>query len=159
MEFATRDQAQTAINTLSNQNLMGRLIYVREVRHYPRARGSLLTALQDRETEPRFTGAPAGGRGGFDGGYGGGRGGYGGGGYGGGPMAGGGGMGMQGRGGGGNQIFVSNVCAPDPCCVALANIPRSFPSRSAGRISRTSSVRLVIRISNLSLCNANTSQS
>ena len=32
VEYATRDQAQTAINTLSNQNLMGRLIYVREVR-------------------------------------------------------------------------------------------------------------------------------
>ncbi|KAG0136032.1 hypothetical protein HOY82DRAFT_576589 [Tuber indicum] len=34
------DQAQTAVNTLSNQNLMGRLVYVRE----------------DREAEPRFTG-------------------------------------------------------------------------------------------------------
>ena len=32
VEYATREQAQTAINTLSNQNLMGRLIYVREVR-------------------------------------------------------------------------------------------------------------------------------
>lgn len=31
MEYATRDQAQSAINTLSNQNLMGRLVYVREV--------------------------------------------------------------------------------------------------------------------------------
>ncbi|TKA30318.1 hypothetical protein B0A50_02545 [Salinomyces thailandicus] len=61
VEYATRDQAQTAINTLSNQNLMGRLVYVRE----------------DREIEPRFTaGAPA--RGGFDGGFGG-RGGFGGG--------------------------------------------------------------------------------
>ncbi|KAK5117145.1 hypothetical protein LTR85_008913 [Meristemomyces frigidus] len=83
-------KAQTAINTLSNQNLMGRLVYVRE----------------DRETEPRFSAAaPA--RGGMDGGYGGGRGGFGGG-FGGGPM--GGGMGMQGGGGGGGrQIFVSNL--------------------------------------------------
>lgn len=40
VEYATRDQAQTAVNTLSNQNLMGRLVYVRE----------------DREAEPRFTG-------------------------------------------------------------------------------------------------------
>ena len=32
MEYATRDQAQHAVNTLSNQNLMGRLVYVREVR-------------------------------------------------------------------------------------------------------------------------------
>ncbi|KAI9892667.1 MAG: hypothetical protein M1814_001361 [Vezdaea aestivalis] len=50
VEYATREQAQTAVNTLSNQNLMGRLVYVRE----------------DREAEPRFTGAPA--RGGFEGG-------------------------------------------------------------------------------------------
>lgn len=32
MEYATREQAQTAVQTLSNQNLMGRLVYVREVR-------------------------------------------------------------------------------------------------------------------------------
>jgi len=31
VEYATREQAQQAVNTLSNQNLMGRLIYVREV--------------------------------------------------------------------------------------------------------------------------------
>ena len=31
VEYATRDQAQSAVNTLSNQNLMGRLVYVREV--------------------------------------------------------------------------------------------------------------------------------
>lgn len=31
VEYATRDQAQNAVNTLSNQNLMGRLVYVREV--------------------------------------------------------------------------------------------------------------------------------
>ena len=33
VEYATRDQAQQAVNTLSNQNLMGRLVYVREVSH------------------------------------------------------------------------------------------------------------------------------
>lgn len=33
MEYATRDQAQNAVSTLSNQNLMGRLVYVREVSH------------------------------------------------------------------------------------------------------------------------------
>lgn len=32
MEYATRDQAQNAVTTLSNQNLLGRLVYVREVR-------------------------------------------------------------------------------------------------------------------------------
>jgi len=31
VEYATKDQAQNAIATLSNQNLMGRLVYVREV--------------------------------------------------------------------------------------------------------------------------------
>ncbi|THC95016.1 hypothetical protein EYZ11_005492 [Aspergillus tanneri] len=65
VEYATREQAQNAVNTLSNQNLMGRLVYVRE----------------DREPEPRFTGGPSrgdfggAGRGGFGGGYGGGGGG------------------------------------------------------------------------------------
>ncbi|OJJ49208.1 hypothetical protein ASPZODRAFT_59811 [Penicilliopsis zonata CBS 506.65] len=61
VEYATREQAQNAVTTLSNQTLMGRLVYVRE----------------DREPEPRFTGgAPrgdfGGGRGGgFAGGHGG----------------------------------------------------------------------------------------
>jgi hypothetical protein len=32
VEYATREQAQQAIQTLSNQSLMGRLVYVREVR-------------------------------------------------------------------------------------------------------------------------------
>jgi hypothetical protein len=35
VEYATRDQAQNAVNSLSNQNLMGRLVYVREVRLVP----------------------------------------------------------------------------------------------------------------------------
>ncbi|KAK3348067.1 hypothetical protein B0H65DRAFT_508020 [Neurospora tetraspora] len=89
VEYATREQAQNAVATLSNQNLMGRLVYVRE----------------DREAEPRF-GPPGGGatRGGFGGGMG--PNGYGAvpghagpGGFGGGPMA----------GGGGRQIYVSNL--------------------------------------------------
>ncbi|KAI4126208.1 MAG: hypothetical protein LQ338_003866 [Usnochroma carphineum] len=80
VEYATRDQAQQAVNTLSNQNLMGRLVYVRE----------------DREAEPRFTGPPP-ARGSYDAGPP--RGGYGGG-YGvGGPPS----------GGGGRQIFVNNL--------------------------------------------------
>ncbi|KAL2268154.1 hypothetical protein VTJ83DRAFT_3000 [Remersonia thermophila] len=57
VEYATREQAQNAVATLSNQNLMGRLIYVRE----------------DREAEPRFGppgGVPRGG-GGYPGGMGG----------------------------------------------------------------------------------------
>ncbi|KAL1864930.1 g-strand binding protein [Paecilomyces lecythidis] len=66
VEYATREQAQHAVNTLSNQNLMGRLVYVRE----------------DREAEPRFTGPP--GRGDFGGPGRGGFGGFGGGGGGGG---------------------------------------------------------------------------
>jgi hypothetical protein len=100
VEYATREQAQQAINTLSNQNLMGRLIYVREVGSPVPSRpwsatgrrlvGVSLTSSQDREHEPRFS-AP------------GGRGGYGGGGFGGG-------AGGYGAGGGGRQIYVSNVC-------------------------------------------------
>ncbi|KAI4245771.1 MAG: hypothetical protein L6R40_002299 [Gallowayella cf. fulva] len=81
VEYATRDQAQQAVNTLSNQNLMGRLVYVRE----------------DREAEPRFTGPPP-ARGGYDAGPP--RGGYGSSfGSGGGPPS----------GGGGRQIFVNNL--------------------------------------------------
>ncbi|KAK4903428.1 g-strand binding protein [Elasticomyces elasticus] len=91
VEYETAEEAQTAINTLSNTNLMGRLVYVRE----------------DRETEPRFnSAAPPPARGGFDGGYGA-RGGFGGAPYGGGMR--GGMMAMQNHGGGGNQIFVSNL--------------------------------------------------
>ena len=84
MEYATREQAQNAVATLSNQNLMGRLVYVRE----------------DREAEPRFSN-PSTSRGGFQGGGGGGFGGapYGGGpqGYGGPPQ------------GGARQVYVANV--------------------------------------------------
>lgn len=80
VEYATREQAQQAVAQLSNQNLMGRLVYVRE----------------DREAEPRFTGAPGGNRGGFSGGMAGGfsnnQGGYGG------PA-----------GAGGRQIYVANL--------------------------------------------------
>lgn len=79
MEYATREQAQQAVAQLSNQNLMGRLVYVRE----------------DREAEPRFIGATGGNRGGFGGGM------PGGGfnpGYGGGAP-----------GGGGRQIYVANL--------------------------------------------------
>lgn len=73
--------------TLSNQNLMGRLVYVRE----------------DREAEPRFNN-PGASRGGFDGGMG--RGGFGG------PMGGPGYSGGMhgGAGGGGRQVYVANVC-------------------------------------------------
>lgn len=123
VEYATREQAQSAVSTLSNQNLMGRLVYVREVSS-PRLLWSITVPVfdlwstrtsctstvltlhlpQDRESEPRFTGPPS-ARGGYEsgpprGGYGGG---YGGGavaGYGGGPPA----------SGGGRQIFVNNVC-------------------------------------------------
>lgn len=38
VEYATREQAQNAVNSLSNQNLMGRLVYVREVCCSPRLR-------------------------------------------------------------------------------------------------------------------------
>ncbi|KAF3010774.1 hypothetical protein E8E13_007738 [Curvularia kusanoi] len=80
VEYATREQAQNAVATLSNQNLMGRLVYVRE----------------DREAEPRFTN-PGSSRGGFEGGM---RGGFQGG-FGGPPGG--------APGGGGRQIYVANL--------------------------------------------------
>lgn len=81
---------------------MGRLVYVREVRLFLSldiSRCVVNISYQDREAEPRFTGPPSGGRGGYEGGP---RGGYGGG-FGGGPMG-------ASTGGGGRQIYVSNVC-------------------------------------------------
>jgi RNA recognition motif-containing protein len=89
VEYATREQAQNAVATLSNQNLMGRLVYVRE----------------DREAEPRFSN-PTTSRGGFEGGpsmRGGGGGFQGHGGFGGPPGA---------QGGGGRQVYIANVCTP-----------------------------------------------
>ncbi|ORY07262.1 hypothetical protein BCR34DRAFT_603924 [Clohesyomyces aquaticus] len=84
VEYATREQAQNAVSTLSNQNLMGRLVYVRE----------------DREAEPRFSN-PASSRGGgeFGGGMRGNYGGPTGGGFAGGPPG----------GGGGRQVYVANL--------------------------------------------------
>ena len=119
VEYATREQAQQAVNTLSNQNLMGRLVYVREVGSFNHCIMAcqmggvvlflIMSLLQDRESEPRFTGPPP-ARGGYGGGYDGGppRGGYGGG-YGGG----GGGYGGP-PSSGGRQLFVNNVCVLIP---------------------------------------------
>lgn len=50
MEYATREQAQQAVNTLSNQNLMGRLVYVREVR----IRGCTVCVRVIRLLKPRI---------------------------------------------------------------------------------------------------------
>ena len=47
VEYATREQAQQAVTTLSNQNLMGRLVYVREV--------CMLPFSSSGGDEPRFT--------------------------------------------------------------------------------------------------------
>jgi RNA recognition motif-containing protein len=118
VEYATREQAQNAVATLSNQNLMGRLVYVREASSLAtrEERGGPLKPKQDREAEPRFgpPGAGAGaGAGGARGGFGGGMpGGYGGGGHGGGP--GGFNAGGMAAGGGGRQIYVTNVCYIPP---------------------------------------------
>ncbi|KAJ4303279.1 g-strand binding protein [Kalmusia sp. IMI 367209] len=87
VEYATREQAQNAVATLSNQNLMGRLVYVRE----------------DREAEPRFSN-PSTTRGNFGGG--------GGGTFGGAPFgahAGPGAYPPQQGGGGGRQVYVANL--------------------------------------------------
>ncbi|OAA73783.1 Nucleotide-binding, alpha-beta plait [Cordyceps fumosorosea ARSEF 2679] len=94
VEYATREQAQQAVTQLSNQNLMGRLVYVRE----------------DREAEPRFIGSGGANRGGFAGGsmHGGFHPGYGGG-HGHGGHGGPGGPGGPGAGGAGRQIYVANL--------------------------------------------------
>jgi RNA recognition motif-containing protein len=86
VEYATREQAQNAVATLSNQNLMGRLVYVRE----------------DREAEPRFSN-PSTTRGNFQGGNPG---------FGAAPPYGGhqgGNFGPPQQGGGGRQVYVANV--------------------------------------------------
>lgn len=91
VEYATREQAQNAVATLSNQNLMGRLVYVRE----------------DREAEPRFSNPTTtrGGPGGF-----GPNGGAGHGPYGGNPQFGGpGGQFGGGPPGGARQVYVANL--------------------------------------------------
>jgi hypothetical protein len=105
VEYATPEQAQQAIASLTNKELQGRVVYVREVgipesiRFYIR-----LTRRQDREQEPRFGGgggAPRGG-GGFAGpmGRGGGfQGGYGG--------------GAPGGANAGRQLYISNVRHPN----------------------------------------------
>ncbi len=54
VEYATRDQAQQAVNTLSNQNLMGRLVYVREV-SFPQ----LSTVLNNPDWKNLVNSAPA----------------------------------------------------------------------------------------------------
>jgi RNA recognition motif-containing protein len=113
VEYATREQAQNAVATLSNQNLMGRLVYVRE----------------DREAEPRFSnpsttrgGGPGfapngGGHAPYGGGQFGGHGGF----QGGGPP------------GGSRQVYVANVCIPcGKFCLLCANID-SFLTMSDGR--------------------------
>ncbi|KAF4768174.1 hypothetical protein HAV15_002377 [Penicillium sp. str.  len=79
VEYATRDQAQNAVNTLSNQSLMGRLVYV-----LPRTVNPSPASLV---VPPRGDFGP-GARGGFGGGFGGHPG---------------------GAGGGGRQIYVSNL--------------------------------------------------
>jgi predicted lipid-binding transport protein (Tim44 family) len=113
VEYATREQAQAAVATLSNQNLMGRLVYVRE----------------DREAEPRFIGATGGNRGGFGGGM---AGGFNPG-YGGAP-----GGGPPGGAGGGRQLYIANVCATLSLLVFLAVVQSidcvtaSFQHRMAG---------------------------
>jgi RNA recognition motif-containing protein len=112
VEYATREQAQNAVATLSNQNLMGRLVYVRE----------------DREAEPRFS-APGGGRGDFGGGMARGGGGYGG--FGGHAAAGG--------AGAGRQVYVANVCTPfhysfvPTLAATCANSESSFLTMLAGK--------------------------
>lgn len=120
IEFATRDDAQRAITEFTDKTLLGRPIFIREVRSPSPPRGSSFYQVmclpefpilfrQDREQEARFGAPPSMGRAAMMGGHGG-MGGFGGGGYGGG-FQGGGGFGGS-FGGGSNQIYIGNVCAP-----------------------------------------------
>lgn len=53
VEYATREQAQQAVTQLSNQNLMGRLVYVREVRlHYAFLCGRAILIRHYRTVKP-----------------------------------------------------------------------------------------------------------
>ncbi|PHH79417.1 hypothetical protein CDD80_4870 [Ophiocordyceps camponoti-rufipedis] len=101
VEYATREQAQQAVSQLSNQNLMGRLVYVREASGPRYRHRKPANKMKDREAEPRFIGATSANRGGFGGGM---SAGFNPG-YGGSPGGGGG----SGGGGGGRQIFVNNL--------------------------------------------------
>ncbi|KAK9255847.1 hypothetical protein V1507DRAFT_451086 [Lipomyces tetrasporus] len=111
VEYATPDQAQTAIETLTNQELNGRVIYVRE----------------DREAATHGRGGPPGGRfGGRDGGFGG---------YNNAPMPYQGGGGFQDASGGagvgaGNQLHVGNL----PYSVGWQELKDLF--RQAGNVVR-----------------------
>jgi RNA recognition motif-containing protein len=53
VEYATREQAQQAVNMLSNQSLMGRLVYVREVREsLEESHWMVLMEIVDRIVKP-----------------------------------------------------------------------------------------------------------
>jgi hypothetical protein len=54
VEYATREQAQQAVNTLSNQNLMGRLVYVREVWTTAKAKSTTTLTFQNRTVRPNL---------------------------------------------------------------------------------------------------------
>lgn len=84
VEYATREEAQDSIKTLSDQALMGRPVFIREVHHiskhffYKADLKLFCYFVQDRESEAKFGAAPTAGRGGFAGARASSRGGYGG---------------------------------------------------------------------------------
>jgi len=105
VEYASREQAQNAVAQLSNQNLMGRLVYVRE----------------DREAEPRFSN-PSSSRGNFGGpGYGGQQ-------FGGHQA----GFQQQQQAGGARQVYVANVSTQPSWMNALTFLTAALQCRLAG---------------------------
>jgi RNA recognition motif-containing protein len=52
VEYATREEAQNAVTTLSNQQLMGRLVYVREVFERPSKSSHSLTLHRIEKQNP-----------------------------------------------------------------------------------------------------------
>lgn len=125
VEYATREQAQQAVAQLSNQNLMGRLVYVREVisTFSPHGPQLLSDTWQDREAEPRFIGGAGANRGGF-------------GGVGAAGMPGGFNPAFGGAGaGGGRQLYVANVSPPGICPI-LAGRGLALTSGSIASLQR-----------------------
>jgi hypothetical protein len=66
VEFASQEDSQRAIRELSEQPLLGRPVFIREVRSFPvpihTRRPDLFTSTQDRENESRFGATPVPGK-------------------------------------------------------------------------------------------------
>jgi RNA recognition motif-containing protein len=143
VEYATRDEAQRSIRELAEMPLLGRPVFIREVRRSARSEMLPHLLLQYRETESRFGATPVPGKIGMALAHGSGMGGHN---AFGGPRA------LPPSSGAGNQLYVGNV-RPFIRCVSMdgqsrgSNFPPKLPYqagwqdlkdlfRSAGNIIR-----------------------